>query len=131
MSKETHYKLLRRLEKNADATQRELAQDVGVSLGKLNYCLKKLIEKGWVKANNFHNNPNKSSYRYLLTPSGIDAKTRLTVQFLKRKLEEYDRLQQEILSLEEELERLGDNGLLQGQQSENDQDAKEQTQPKG
>lgn len=106
MSKETHYKLLRRLEKNADATQRELAQDVGVSLGKLNYCLKKLIEKGWVKANNFHQSSNKAKYRYLLTPTGIDAKAQLTVQFLKRKLEEYDRLQEEIRILEDELKSL-------------------------
>jgi EPS-associated MarR family transcriptional regulator len=111
MSKETHYKLLRRLEKNADSTQRELAQDVGVSLGKLNYCLKKLIEKGWVKANNFHQSPNKAKYRYLLTPSGIDAKTKLTVQFLKRKLEEYDRLQEEIRLLEDELKSIDDKHL--------------------
>lgn len=111
MSKETHYKLLRRLEKNADATQRELAQDVGVSLGKLNYCLKKLIEKGWVKANNFHQSPNKAKYRYLLTPSGIDAKTKLTVQFLKSKLEEYDRLQEEIRLLEKELSSSNDECL--------------------
>lgn len=104
MDKETHLNLLRKLEKNPDYTQRQLAVDMGVSLGKLNYCLKNLMASGWVKVNNFHNNPNKRSYGYLLTPSGMEEKARLTVQFLRRKVKEYDQLQEEIKQLMVELD---------------------------
>ena len=107
MSKETHLKLLQKLEKDPDCSQRQLAKEVDVSLGKLNYCLKKLIEKGWVKASNFRKNPDKRAYyKYLLTPSGIEAKAKLTVQFLQEKIKEYDRLQKEIEQLRQEVQKI-------------------------
>ena len=104
-TQETHLKVLRLLEENPDITQRELAEAMGVSLGKVNYCLKALIGKGWVKANNFRNHKNKSAYAYLLTPKGIERKAQITVRFLKRKVEEYEALKQEIEQLQQEVER--------------------------
>ena len=95
-----HFDLLRRLEKNPQYTQRELSREMGVSLGKVNYCIRKLIQKGWVKANNFRNNPNKINYTYLLTPKGIENKGKLTLYFLKRKIEEYELLKDEIDELQ-------------------------------
>ena len=80
--KDIHLDLLRKLEVNPEYTQRELSQEMGVSLGKINYCMKKLIEKGWIKLSNFSHNPNKVGYIYLLTPKGIEQKTRLTFAFL-------------------------------------------------
>jgi EPS-associated MarR family transcriptional regulator len=100
---ETHYKVLRHLEANPEITQRELAQELGVSLGKVNYCLKALIQKGWVKATNFKNSNNKSAYAYLLTPTGIERKARITVSYLKRKVEEYETLKTEIEELRREV----------------------------
>lgn len=95
--------LLRRLADAPQASQRELARDTGVSLGKLNYALRALIDKGWVKAGNFSRNRDKLSYAYLLTPSGIEAKARLTRAFLARKMAEYDRLREEIEGLKADL----------------------------
>jgi len=103
VNQETHLKVLRHLEDNPEATQRELATDLGISLGKANYCIKALIKKGWVKANNFKNSKNKAAYFYLLTPMGIEKKAQITVQFLKRKVEEYEALSREIEQLETEL----------------------------
>jgi len=97
--------LLRRLTETPKASQRELARDTGVSLGKLNYALRALIDKGWVKAGNFSLNPHKLGYAYLLTPSGIEAKARLTRAFLARKLREYDGLRKEIADLQVEVEK--------------------------
>ena len=77
-------------------SQRELAAALGVSVGAANYCLKALVEKGWLKLENFQKNPNKLGYLYLLTPKGIAAKTTLTAHFLRRKLNEYERLKAEI-----------------------------------
>mgnify|MGYP000087229527 CR=1 FL=1 len=85
---ETHYKVLRHLEANPEITQRELAQELGVSVGKVNYCIKALVQKGWVKANNFKNNKNKSAYVYLLTPKGIENKAQITVRYLRRRFVE-------------------------------------------
>ncbi|MFZ5761923.1 MAG: MarR family EPS-associated transcriptional regulator [Thermodesulfobacteriota bacterium] len=102
-SEETPYHLLKHLDATPDATQRELAGALGISLGKLNYCLKALIAKGWVKAGNFSRNPDKRGYAYLLTPQGVEAKARLTVQFLQAKMCEYDRLQREIEALQQEV----------------------------
>ena len=96
---EIHYDLLRRLEGNPQCTQRELSKEMGVSLGKVNYCIRKLIEKGWVKLVNFSNNPDKAGYTYLLTPTGIEEKGRLTISFLKIKLKEYEMLKIEIEKL--------------------------------
>ena len=91
-----HFDVLRKIQKKPESTQRELAEELGFSLGKLNYCLKALQVKGLVKIRNFKKNPNKSRYLYLLTPKGIVEKTNLTVNFMKRKLEEYDELKKEI-----------------------------------
>lgn len=95
-SSETLYDLLKFLEHHPEATQRQLAEAMGISLGKLHYCLKALVEKGWIKAGRFLHSSSKKSYSYILTPEGIEAKIRLTRQFLIRKMAEYDRLRQEI-----------------------------------
>ncbi len=101
---ETHLKLLRHLEENPDVTQRELAKELGISLGKANYCLKALINKGFIKAKNFRNSNNKRAYLYKLTPSGIEAKTRISVAFLRRKILEYEQLKKEIDQLQNEVD---------------------------
>lgn len=100
---ETHLKVLRHLEDNPDVTQRELAEALGISLGKANYCLKALINKGLIKAKNFKNSANKRAYLYILTPKGIEAKTRISINFLQRKIHEYEALRQEIEQLKTEL----------------------------
>ena len=102
-SDERHLKALRLLDDNPQMTQRQLAKALGVSLGAANYCLRALVDKGWVKLENFHRNPNKLGYLYLLTPQGVAARTRLAARFLKRKVEEYERLKSEIESLREEV----------------------------
>ena len=105
-SQDIRLDLLRKLESNPQYTQRELSRGMGVSLGKVNYCMKKLTEKGWVKLTNFSHNPNKMGYAYLLTPSGIEEKSRLTFSFLKRKLIEYEVLKKEINALKLESEAM-------------------------
>jgi EPS-associated MarR family transcriptional regulator len=102
MPEYTHYKVLKILEQNPQVSQRELANELGVSLGKANYCLKALIEKGLVKASNFKNSSNKLAYFYVLTPSGIEAKAKISMQFLQRKMEEYEALGEEIEQLKRE-----------------------------
>ena len=91
------------LQSNPKMTQRELSDQLGISLGKLNYCLKALIEKGWIKVGNFTYSKNKSKYIYLLTPKGILNKARMTQSFLLRKISEYESLRQEINALQVEL----------------------------
>lgn len=91
-----HLNVLRKVEKNPESTQRELAEQLGFSLGKLNYCLKALQSKGFVKIENFKKNPKKINYIYVLTPKGISEKTKLTINFMKRKMKEYDELKKEI-----------------------------------
>jgi EPS-associated MarR family transcriptional regulator len=91
------------LEENPDATQRELANALGVSLGKANYCVKALIEKGFIKARNFKNSDSKRAYLYVLTPQGIEAKAKISVHFLKRKIKEYEALRAEIDQLQHEI----------------------------
>jgi EPS-associated MarR family transcriptional regulator len=103
----THYTLLKTLEENPGLSQRDLAKKLGVSLGKINYCLNALVEKGNLKINNFRKNDNKLAYAYLLTPSGIDQKARMTVQFLKNKVQEYEKLRAEIEELQREAEQKG------------------------
>ena len=88
--------LLRKIKKNPTSSQRELAGELGVSLGKLNYCLKALKSKGFIKIENFKKNPNKLNYIYVLTPKGIAEKTKLTINFMKRKMQEYDELKKEL-----------------------------------
>ena len=97
------YQLLKALEQNPNLSQRQLAGELGYSLGKLNYCLRALIDKGWVKAENFRNNQNKSSYLYQLTPAGITEKARVTRRFLQRKVEEHRQIEQEIEALKHEV----------------------------
>ena len=104
---ERHLRAMRLLEESPDMSQRELAEALGVSLGAANYCLKALVGKGWVKLENFQNNPNKLGYLYLLTPSGMTAKTQLTAQFLRRKLVEYEALKVEIEQLKGEVSQSG------------------------
>jgi EPS-associated MarR family transcriptional regulator len=91
------------IHKNPDISQRELAKEAGISLGSMHYCLKALALKGWLKAGNFKNNPDKSVYLYLLTPEGVIQKSRLAIDFLRRKKQEYDELKKEIDQLSEEL----------------------------
>ena len=91
---------MRLIEQNPYVSQREIAYQIGVSLGGINYCLKALIEKGFVKVSNFNENPHKLSYAYLLTPSGLAAKASLTGRFLKRKIAEYETLKAEIKSIQ-------------------------------
>ena len=106
MTEEAHYKLLKLLEQNPQATQRELAAELGVSLGKVNYCLKALVDKGHVKARNFKNADNKIAYLYLLTPKGLKAKSRISVAYLQRKMVEYETLRAEIEELRVEVTEL-------------------------
>ena len=105
MTEDTHYQVLKILEQNPQISQRELAKELGVSLGKVNYCLKALVDKGLVKAGNFKNSSNKWAYFYVLTPRGMEAKARISVQFLQRKLEEYEALRAEIEELKIDMAR--------------------------
>ena len=91
-----HFNVLRKINSKPQSTQRELAEELGFSLGKLNYCLKALMKKGLVKMDNFEKNPNKINYIYILTPKGISEKTKLTLNFMKRMIKEYDTLKKEI-----------------------------------
>jgi EPS-associated MarR family transcriptional regulator len=106
------FELMRLLGATPELSQRELASSLGVSLGKANYCLHALIEKGFVKAGNYRNSNNKRAYFYLLTPSGIAAKAELTRQFLARKVREYEELRLEIERLQRESDGLVENGRL-------------------
>jgi EPS-associated MarR family transcriptional regulator len=103
LHEETHLKVLRLLEAQPNINQRNLAQALGVSLGKTNFCLKALLDKGLVKVENFRSNQNKLAYAYLLTPPGIAEKAALTKRFLKRKTEEYELLKAEIQALQREV----------------------------
>ena len=96
MKKEDHFEVLRKIQKKPDVTQRELAAQLGFSLGKLNYCLRALKEKGLIKINNFNQSKKKMNYLYKLTPEGISTKTKLTINFMKKKMIEYDELKKEI-----------------------------------
>jgi len=99
MPTETHYKILKHIESNPQISQRELAQALGVSVGKVNYCIRALVDKGMVKAGNFQRNTNKWGYMYLLTSKGIEEKAQLTKHFLQRKLAEREQIIQEIEQL--------------------------------
>ena len=92
-----HFEVLRKIDKDEKTSQRKLAEDLGFSLGKLNYCLKALQKKGLVKIRNFQKNPDKISYiQYVITPKGISVRTKLTLSFMKRKMKEYDELKNEL-----------------------------------
>ena len=107
MSEEIHYHVLKHIEANPSITQRELAKELGVSVGKVNYCLKALIDKGWIKANNFKNSNKKLAYFYILTPSGMEQKAKITMNFLKRKMNDYEELKKEIEVLKNEVNNNG------------------------
>jgi EPS-associated MarR family transcriptional regulator len=100
---DTYFRVMKLVQAQPDISQRQLAQTLGLSLGGINYCLQALMQKGWVKAHNFSSTPNKLSYAYLLTPTGITEKTALTTRFLKRKMAEYEHLQAEIAALQLEV----------------------------
>src|SRR3989338_3537 len=103
----TSYSLLKALENNPNFSQRDLAKLLGISLGKVNYCLNALVKKGCLKVNNFRNSSNKLAYAYLLTPRGVEEKARITVYFLKHKMHEYEQLRAEIEELKREAEQKG------------------------
>ena len=102
LTDEYRYKILKLLETHPEMSQRDLAKSLGVSLGKANFCLKALIDSGLIKASNFRNSQNKLAYMYLLTPAGIEAKSGITLRFLKSKMHEYEVLQAEIATLMQE-----------------------------
>lgn len=103
---EHHLKLLRLLEANPSMSQRDLSRELGISLGKTNYCLKHLLDKGCIKMQNFRNSHNKLAYAYLLTPTGFSVKVDLTLRFLKHKMYEYENLKSEIEQLQQEALRM-------------------------
>ena len=102
MQDEIAYKLLKIIEDEPHLSQRDIAKKMGVSLGKTNYCLKALVDKGFIKLQNFYKNNKKSAYIYLLTPKGIEEKAAVTYRFLQRKLKEYEDIKQEIEKLKTE-----------------------------
>jgi EPS-associated MarR family transcriptional regulator len=106
VSQEITLQLMAHVEQNPQDTQRAIASELGVSLGSVNYCIKALINKGFLKVENFRKSSNKLGYAYLLTPSGIGEKANLTVSFLRRKQQEYNRLEREIAELKEEVAKL-------------------------
>lgn len=103
-TEESYLQVLRLLQANPRVNQRGVADALGISLGKTNYCLKALLNKGLIKVQNFRNSDNKLAYAYLLTPAGIAEKANLTARFLKRKVSEYEALNHEIQQLKRELE---------------------------
>jgi EPS-associated MarR family transcriptional regulator len=110
IQEDIHFRIMRILLENPDLTQRELANHLGMSVGGLNYCLRSLIDKGFVKVQNFQNSKNKFKYVYLLTPQGIAEKVALTSHFLRRKMEEYEALKEEIKALKSEMDATGNYG---------------------
>jgi EPS-associated MarR family transcriptional regulator len=110
LTDELRYQLLKHLEQNPEMSQRQLASELGISLGKANYCLKALIDKGWVKAENFRQSSNKLRYGYLLTPGGLEEKARVTLRFLKRKQKEHQQLVKELEELRREASKLQPKG---------------------
>ncbi len=95
-NQQDYFEILRKITKNPNSSQREIAKELGFSLGKINYCMNELKKKGFLKIKNFKDNPNKLNYIYILTPKGISEKTKLTVNFMKRKMHEYDELKKEL-----------------------------------
>lgn len=102
---EIRYRILKALDENPHLSQRDLARELGVSLGKINYCLRAVITRGWVKARNFQTSKSKRTYAYFLTPRGIEEKAKVTMRFLKYKLAEYEAIEKEIEQLRQETKR--------------------------
>jgi len=117
IQEDTHFRIMRILQENPDFTQRELAEKLGLSVGGLNYCLNALIDKGFVKMQNFSNSKNKFKYVYLLTPMGIAEKVALATRFLSRKMEEYESLKLEIESLKQQTDFSETAPSIEGRQS--------------
>ena len=109
IKQELEYRALKILERQPDLTQRQLAEELGVSLGKTHYLIKSLIDVGWVKFDNFQRSDSKWGYAYLLTPNGMIEKTAITARFLARKQREYEKLKQEIAELQEEVQQQQDS----------------------
>lgn len=107
LTDEYRYKILKQLETNPEISQRDLARGLGISLGKANFCIKALVEKGLIKANNFRNSQNKKAYFYYLTPKGMEEKANITLRFLKFKMAEYEALKAELEHLQREAELIG------------------------
>lgn len=105
LTDEVRFKLLKLLEANPKMSQREVARELGISVGKVNYCLKALVQKGWLKATNFKNSKNKVAYMYFLTPRGIEEKAGVTARFLQRKVREYEELRIDIERIRKEVSR--------------------------
>jgi EPS-associated MarR family transcriptional regulator len=105
LTDEVRFKLLKLFEANPEMSQRDVASELGISLGKVNYCLRALVDRGWIKATNFKNHKNKSAYTYLLTPRGLEEKTRVTARFLRTKVREYEALKTEIEQIRIEADR--------------------------
>jgi EPS-associated MarR family transcriptional regulator len=105
INEDTHFWTLKLLQERPGITQRVLAKEVGMSLSGINYCISALAEKGWIKLDNFSKNPNKLSYAYLLTPTGMAEKAALTKRFLQRKMAEYEKLRDEIEALQLEADQ--------------------------
>ncbi|UYO93989.1 MarR family EPS-associated transcriptional regulator [Pollutimonas sp. M17] len=106
---EIQFEVLRRLHQTPEVSQRALARELGISLGSINFCFQALVEKGWIKMQNFSQSRNKLRYAYLLTPTGVAEKSKLTAEFLKRKVTEYETLQAEIEALRAEMNSIKDN----------------------
>ena len=106
METEIRYRLLKLLENNPNMTQRQMAGEMGLSLGKFNYCLKELVKKGIVKIDRFTTSDNKAGYMYVLTPHGIEEKAKITVSFLRRKMKEYEEIKNQIKELAGEVDQL-------------------------
>jgi EPS-associated MarR family transcriptional regulator len=105
LTDEYRYRILKLLEVDPRASQRRIADELGISLGRVNFCLQALIKKGLIKANNFRNSANKRAYLYLLTPRGMEEKARVTMRFLRVKLDEYETLKRELEELQREAGR--------------------------
>ena len=116
ISDEMKYRLLKLLEQDPNLSQRAIAQEMGISLGKVNYCLHALIDKGIIKARNFYRNKKKTAYAYYLTPKGLDVKARVTVEFLQMKLQEHEKLKIEIEEIRQEAAKLKDNNISLSEQ---------------
>lgn len=104
LNDEISYKILKRLEENPDMSQRQLAEEMGVSVGKINYCIKALIQVGLVKMANFARSNNKAGYAYVLTPKGVSEKAQVTKRFLSNKINQYEKLRREIAVLKSEIQ---------------------------
>lgn len=111
---EIRYRLFKLLEDDPNLTQRQMAEKMGISLGKFNYCLKELVQKGFVKINRFTSSNNKAAYMYILTPKGIEQKTKVTVNFLNRKMQEYEEIKKQITEIKKEVGSTNLNNLKVG-----------------